>query len=222
MDKTKESENNNIEIKIPFFIPLIIILIFYILVAKIYSLSSNKLVEATTANQDVIEEEVIDLEKVVEPESEKKENKEEILKEPKNLIYKDSDGKEYEIIATLNIPSLGIKYPVLSSTSEKLLKVSLNKYWGGNPNEVGNLVILGHNYENTKFFSKLPNIKLGDIVQITDLNGRTLDYKVYETDIIDPDDNSCTSQLTNGNTEITLITCYNKGTQRFYAKARAN
>ena len=43
------------------------------------------------------------------------------------------------MIANLNIPSLGIKYPVLSSTSTALLKISLNKYWGANPNEVGNM-----------------------------------------------------------------------------------
>ena len=83
-------------------------------------------------------------------------------------------------------------------------------------------MVVGHNYENTKFFSKLPNIKQGDIIKITDLNNRTIDYTVYETDIVDPYDTSCTSQLTNGNTEVTLITCYNHSKERFVAKARAN
>ncbi len=138
-----------------------------------------------------------------------------------SVTYTTSNGEKYDVIATLNIPSLGIEYPVLSSTSTELLKVALNKYWGAAPNQVGNMVIVGHNYKNTKFFSKLPNIQIGSIVKITDISGRTLDYKVYETDVIDPYDNSCTSQLTDGHTEITLITCYNNGTQRFIAKARA-
>lgn len=138
-----------------------------------------------------------------------------------------SNGESYDVIATLNIPSLNIKYPILATTSTDLLKVSLNKYWGANPNEVGNMVVVGHNYKNNKFFSNLPNIEYGAIVEITDLNGRTLEYKVYETSIIDPYDNSCTSQLTNGKTEITLITCYYENgnihaTKRFVAKASAN
>lgn len=209
-------KKNEIEIKIPFLIPVIIIGIFFALVVQIYTINTSNKVEATV-NQPVIEQK----EEQEEIEVEVVEEDPIVQEEPKTVTYTASNGKQYETIATLNIPSLGIKYPILSTTSESLLKVALNKYWGGNPNEPGNLCILGHNYENTKFFSKLPNIKMGDIVQITDLEGKTLDYTVYETDIIDPYDNSCTSQLTDGHTEITLITCYNKGAQRFIAKARA-
>ena len=217
-------KENEIEIKIPFFIPAIIIGIFFVIVAQIYSMNTNNKVEATTT-QPVIEkkeQEIVETEEQGETEVEVVEEEQIVQEEPKTVTYTASNGKQYEAIATLNIPSLGIKYPILSTTSEALLKVSLNKYWGANPNEVGNMCVLGHNYENTKFFSKLPKIKIGDIVQITDLEGKTLDYTVYETDIIDPYDNSCTSQLTDGHTEITLITCYNKGAQRFIAKARAN
>lgn len=220
---------NEIEIKIPFFIPAIIIVIFFVITVQIYFISTNDKVEATTI-QPVIEEkkqEIVETEEQEETEVEVVEQEEKIQEEivqeePKTVTYTAQNGKQYDVIATLNIASLGIKYPILSTTSETLLKVALNKYWGANPNEVGNMCILGHNYENTKFFSKLPNIKIGDMIQITDLEGQTLDYTVYETDIIDPYDNSCTSQLTNGHTEITLITCYNKGAQRFIAKARVN
>ena len=49
--------------------------------------------------------------------------------------------------------------------------------------------------------------------------------KVYDKFIIDPNDNSCTSQLTNGKTEITLITCYYQpgdvhASKRLVVKAR--
>ena len=202
LDKEKE-----LNIKIPFLIPIIVVVIIGVIVAQNDLLNTR----AEAISKDT-EQEKVEIEK----------NEKNTEENQNSMIYTAEDGKQYEIIATLNIPSLGIKYPVLSSTTEELLKVSLTKYWGGNPNEVGNLVILGHNYENTKFFSKLHNIKIGDIVQITDLKGQTLDYTVYETDIIDPDNNDCTSQLTDGHTEITLITCYNKSLQRFVVKARAN
>lgn len=136
--------------------------------------------------------------------------------------YVTSSGEKYHIIANLKIDSLGIDYPILSSTSDDLLKISLTKYWGADPNQKGNMVVLGHNYESKKFFSKLSNIEDGAIIEITDLSGKTLEYSVYDTMIIDPYDNSCTSQLTNGNTEITLITCYNRDANRFVVKARAN
>lgn len=89
------------------------------------------------------------------------------------------------------------------------------------------MVVLGHNYKNNKFFGKLPNIQKGAIVEITDTNNKTLQYSVYDTSIIDPYDNSCTSQLTDGHIEITLITCYyengnSHATKRFVVKARAN
>ena len=144
----------------------------------------------------------------------------------RSSTYTFSNGETYNIIGTLNIPSLNINYPILADNSEALLKLSLTKYWGGNANEVGNLCILGHNYKNSKFFGKLLNIQKNAIINLTDVSGRTLEYKVYSTSIVSPEDNTCTSQLTNGNTEITLITCYYENgskhaTKRFVVKARA-
>lgn len=133
-----------------------------------------------------------------------------------------SDGKAYDTVAYLSIPSLGIKYPVLAKTSEALLKVSLNKYWGPNPNQVGNMCIVGHNYNDSRFFGKLNQIKMGAEIIITEMDGEALSYYVYETDMIDPYDTTCTSQRTNGRKEITLITCNVDGSQRFITKARAN
>lgn len=85
-------------------------------------------------------------------------------------IYTASDGTEYYPEARLNIPRLGIEYPVLSTWSEELLKLSVNKYWGPKPNEVGNYCIVGHNYKSGKMFGKLPAITNGDIIELTDLS----------------------------------------------------
>ena len=137
-----------------------------------------------------------------------------------NSQYTAKDGKTYTIEATLNIPTLGINYPVLSETSEELLKVSLNKFWGPSPNEVGNYCIVGHNYTNKKMFGKLADINSGDAVELTDSSGRKILYSVYNKYIVEPDDVACTSQLTSGKKEVTLITCTNHGKQRLVVKAR--
>ena len=136
------------------------------------------------------------------------------------ITYTASNGLNYTTESILNIPSLGIKYPVLSETSEELLEISINKYWGPGPNEVGNYCIVGHNYRNEKMFGKLNEIKNGDIVELTDMTGRTVKYKVYNQFIVVPTDTSCTSQLTNGRKELTLITCTNYGKERRVVKCR--
>lgn len=132
-----------------------------------------------------------------------------------------SDGKRVYTEAILNIPRLEINYPVLSETSEELLKISINKFWGPNGvNEVGNYCIVGHNYKNKKMFGKLSEMVDGDIIELTDGSGRTLKYSVYDRYIVDPTDVSCTSQLTNGRKDVTLITCTNYGKQRLVIKAK--
>ena len=153
--------------------------------------------------------------KIEEPETEQQpENQAEQTNDskPTTKKYKASNGKSYDSIGNINIPKLGINYPILATTTEQTLKVAVTKYWG-------------HNYKNSKFFGKLLNIKNGDTIQISDLNGKTLNYKVYDTFIVDPQDTSCTSQLTNGKIEVTLITCYYENgnahaTKRFIVKAR--
>ena len=135
--------------------------------------------------------------------------------------YVAKDGEDYTAEAFLTIPKLDISYPVLSKTSDELLKISLNKYWGNGPNNVGNYCIVGHNYANGKLFGKLSQMEIGDIAELKSTsNGKTVQYEAYAKYRVNPDDVSCTSQLTDGKREITLITCKNFGTQRLIIKCR--
>lgn len=142
-------------------------------------------------------------------------------------IYKTDAGDEYTTVAVINIPKLNITYPIIYSdnTSEKtiedLLKISITKYWGPEANKPGNFCMVGHNYHNKRFFSNISKLENGDAIYITDKSNKTLEYKVYANYIIEPTDLKCTSQLTNGNTDITLITCTLSGKQRTVVKARA-
>ena len=140
---------------------------------------------------------------------------------PAEQKYMANDGTEYSTIGIVNIPSINVYYPILSTTTTELLKIAPCKFWGPNPNEVGNLCIVGHNYKNSKFFSHVPELENGDTIEITDLSGKTITYLVYDKYIVDPEDVSCTSQHTKGKKEITLITCTNDNAQRYVIKARA-
>ena len=138
------------------------------------------------------------------------------------------DGVTYTTEAIITIPKIDITYPVLSETSDELLSISVNRYWPKldklKPNEVGNYCIVGHNYRNGKMFGRLNELVNGDIVVLEDMTGRKVQYAVYNTYIVNPDDTSCTSQLANGKPltrrELTLITCTNYGTQRLVVKCR--
>ena len=134
---------------------------------------------------------------------------------------KTKSGKTYTTESYFTYPKLNINYPVLNKTSTYLLSVSLNKYWGPGPNEVGNYCIVGHNYTSGRMFGKLKKAQEGDEVKLTDLNNNTVTYVVYKIYVIEPTDVSCTSQLTNGKKALTLLTCTNRGKQRLCVKCRA-
>lgn len=145
---------------------------------------------------------------------------EEVTQPITNASYTDSNGVTYTYESILSIPKIGIEYPVLSDTDDELLKISLNKFWGGSPNSVGNYCIVGHNYKSGKMFGKLSQIYNGDKVYLKDLSGKNVEYQVYDRYIVYPEDVACTSQVTNGLREMTLITCTNQGKQRLIIKCR--
>lgn len=134
--------------------------------------------------------------------------------------YVASDGKEYDAIGIVRIPKINVNYPILAQTTNvELMKVAPYKFWGANPNEVGNLCIIGHNYRRKGvFFSDVPSLAVGDIVEVQDLTQRTIQYEVYDIHTVDPNDRSDTTQYTNGKREVTLITCTDDAKQRVIVK----
>lgn len=137
-----------------------------------------------------------------------------------------SSGYNYKKIAVINIPKINVNYAVLQGETggveetEALLKISPCKYHGYEPNEIGNFCIVAHNYRNERFFSKVPTLVVGDIVELTDLSGRKLTYSVYDKYTVSPDDTSCTTQLTGGKKEVTLITCTDDSKLRVVVKCK--
>lgn len=144
----------------------------------------------------------------------------------KQKIYTSADGVEYTIESRLKIPKIGLDYKVLSATSPDLLFVSLNKFFGPSPNQIGNYCIAGHYYSSNKMFGYLHKLQNGDRATLTDLttkNGETVEYEVYYKDVIEPTDVEVTDQRPawqNGVRELTLMTCTNHGKQRLIVKLR--
>lgn len=135
--------------------------------------------------------------------------------------YTAPNGKKYESVGIVTIPKLNITYPILSKTTYALMKISACKFHGANPNEVGNLCIIAHNYRKKGvFFSDVLKLVIGDIVEIQDLSQKTIKYEVYDVHTVLPDNVDDTTQKTNGRREVTLITCTNDSQQRVIVRCK--
>ena len=80
--------------------------------------------------------------------------------------------------------------------------------------------MVGHNYRNEKFFSKVLTLQVGDIVEIQDLSKRTVQYEIYDIHEVDPNNRDDTTQKTNGKKEVTLVTCTNDSKRRVIVRCR--
>ena len=150
-----------------------------------------------------------------------------------NLLY--SDTSEYStsivdveesnnssfIIGLIEIKKLKIVYPILSEVSDDLLEIATCRFYGPMPNEVGNLCIAAHNYNDYRFFSRIKQLVVGDSINIYDADGNMLEYHVTDKYTIPSSDSSCISQDTNGEKQITLLTCNNVTGYRLVVKATA-
>lgn len=134
--------------------------------------------------------------------------------------------KGYKIIGIVKIPKINIEYPILEignidpNTAKEPMKISIIKYWGENVNDYGNLSIAGHNNKDGTMFGKTKKLQRGDIVELTDLQGKTIQYSIYDIFTTDPNDVSVLLPKDELVREVTLITCTNGNKGRLIIKAK--
>lgn len=117
----------------------------------------------------------------------------------------------YDMIGTIEIPTTDVKYPIIADyeTSINSLNVAIVKLYPSTIalNEVGNTVLVGHNYRNGTFFSNNKKLEEGDKIYITDLSGRKVTYAVTKKYETSTSDSEYMNRDTNGKREISLSTC---------------
>ena len=123
------------------------------------------------------------------------------------------------MIAILEIPRIGLVSQVLEEYSESALNISVTKFTGPNPNEIGNFCITGHNHVSSNMFSRLNRLRPGDNLFLTDGHGEKVEYMIYDVFIVRPTDGSVLCQETNGRRKVTLITCTSDSRQRIIVQA---
>ena len=124
------------------------------------------------------------------------------------------------VIGIIKIDKINLNYSILSVSNNDLLDISVCRFAGPMPNEIGNLCIAGHNYVDYKFFSRLNELEIDDEINIYDLNGNNVIYKIYDMYETKPEDISCTFQNTDGQRIVTLVTCNNVNGKRLVIHAK--
>ena len=202
---------------------LIIILISIFFVIFIISNILNKIIKnsnekdfetiKTVSNSE--NKITIDSSEDLQSDEQKMKNRSYQLQEPEIMSY----YKGYPVIAKLEIPKIHLETEVLKDYSDEALKVSVTKFYKGNPNQIGNFCIAGHNYITSNMFHYLKDLEITDKLYMTDAIFGKMEYEIYDKEIVNPKDISCLSQETDGKVELTLITCTTDSKNRIIIKA---
>ena len=132
----------------------------------------------------------------------------------------EKEYKGYPVTAMLQIPKIQVNTCVLEEYSVDALYECVTKFYGSEPNEVGNFCIAAHNSKRKNMFTNIKQLEVGDEMILTSQEKGSLIYEVYDKYKVKPQDTSCLSQETN-QIELTLISCTNDSSQRIIIKARA-
>ena len=132
--------------------------------------------------------------------------------------------KGYNVIGWINIPKTNVSYPILEKSSLSSMDVAPGWVYGPTEtpsvNVMGNTVIYGHNYHNSRFFSNNKKLENGDYIYITSRNGEKVRYVIYnkyETSSVDFD---YAIRKTENRREISLATCTDDGVSRLIIWAK--
>lgn len=132
----------------------------------------------------------------------------------------EEEYKGYKVTAMLQIPKINVNTCVLEEYSIDALYECVTKFYGNEPNEVGNFCIAGHNSKRKNMFTDIKQLEIGDEIILTSQEKGSLIYEVYDKYKVKPEDTSCLSQETD-DIELTLISCTNNSSKRIIIKARA-
>lgn len=113
----------------------------------------------------------------------------------------------YTYVGYLSIPSLNLELPVMSEWDYDRLKIAPCRYAGSAKTD--DLVICAHNY--TRHFGPIRNLAPGDMVCLTDMDGKVWTYEVTSVEILAPTD---VEDMTSGEDDLTLFTCTYGGRSR--------
>ena len=123
----------------------------------------------------------------------------------REMVVQEIDGHNY--IGFVGIPALELELPVMADWAYPQLKIAPCRFTGSIFTD--DLVIMAHNFE--RHFGRIRDLKPGDTVTFTDMEGQTISYEVVVLDILHP---TAVEDMTAGEYDLTLFTCTYGGKSR--------
>lgn len=123
----------------------------------------------------------------------------------REMVAQEIDGHNY--IGFVGIPALELELPVMADWTYPQLKIAPCRFTGSIFTD--DLVIMAHNFE--RHFGRIRDLKPGDTVTFTDMEGQTISYEVVVLDILHP---TAVEDMTAGEYDLTLFTCTYGGKSR--------
>lgn len=126
---------------------------------------------------------------------------------------------DYEVTAKLVIPKIELETYILKDYTKERMDVCPTKFWGPEPNEIGNFCITGHNYKKDNMFYNLIDLEIGDEIYLLDNKNGKYTYTIYDIYKVKPQNTDSLEQETGGKRIVTLITCVNYSDTRLIIQA---
>ena len=128
-----------------------------------------------------------------------------IIDPTRSMPYIEVDETPY--IGMISLTPLGLEFPVAGDWSYERMKDSPCRYSGSA--YLDNMVIAAHNY--TTHFGRIDNLRFGDRITFTDMDGNVFEYEVVELETLR---STAIYDMTNGDWDLTLFTCDLSGQSR--------
>ena len=133
----------------------------------------------------------------------------------------NANSNDNPILGIIEIKAINVYYPFFAYYSDENLKLSPCRFFGPEPGKVGNICILGHNYNNDKFFSNVNLLKLNDEIVLYDNLQNSFHYFVENVYEVNNSDFSPIYDYNKNGMFLTLITCNNVNNNRIIVRACA-
>lgn len=127
--------------------------------------------------------------------------------DPYDPTMREVEIDGYGYVGYLSIPTIALELPVMAQWDYTRLKIAPCRYTGSAKTD--NLVICAHNY--AKHFGPIGDLKPGDAVYFTDMDGQVYQYEVLSIDILPP---TAIEDMTAGDYDLSLFTCTYGGKSR--------
>ena len=109
------------------------------------------------------------------------------------------------VVGAVDIPRLGVHYPVVDYVAAYTFDIGVTHYAGPGLNQPGNVVLAGHHAWGNLYFTRIDQLRAGDVVYVTDSTRHQVPYVVTGGHRVGDDSSAMLQQPQDGKRYLTLL-----------------